>query len=201
MRMAGRTPSRSKIKAWRIVLLPVLLACAIGLGTSHIGHAGLLSLHLATAHHDTPPPPPADPQPAIHAHFVEHVEDEDRPHEHSGRGTDAHEHAHDADTHEHPRAEDHHHAADRHELSVPAESPERPVANAPHEHGGLIHTHDPRSDEELVLPAAPFSEFYLPASAASPPRVARNRSRTPWIVAAPDQAVPSIESPPPQLPG
>jgi hypothetical protein len=182
--------------AWRIVLLPVLLACAIGLGTSHIGHAGLLSLHLATAHHDTPPQPPADPRPAIHTHAVVHVTPS---HEHSGHGGDAHEHpAHDAETHEHPREEDHHHAADRHEPPPPAE---RPLANAPHEHGGLIHTHDPRPDEELVLPAAPFSEFYLPVSAASPPRVARSRSRTPWIVAAPDQAVPSIESPPPQLPG
>jgi hypothetical protein len=199
MRMAGRTPSRSKINAWRIVLLPVLVACAIGLGTSHIGHAGLLSLHLATAHHDTPPPPPADPQPAIHTHAVVHVARSDEPHEHSNRGTGAHEHPpHDASTHEHPRDGGHHHGADRH---APAPPTEQPVANAPHEHGGLIHTHDPRSDEELVLPSAPFSEFYLPASAVSPPRIARNRSRTPWIVAAPDQAVPSIESPPPQLPG
>ena len=64
-----------------------------------------------------------------------------------------------------------------------------------------FHTHDPRSDAELVLPSAPFPEVYLPASAASLPRVVRSRSRTPWMVAAPDQAVPSIESPPPQLPG
>jgi hypothetical protein len=202
MRMAGRTPSRSKINAWRIVLLPVLLACAIGPGTSHLGHAGLLSLHLVTAHHDTPPPPPADPRPAIHIHAVVHVAPPDEPHEHPSRGTAAHEHpAHHAKTHEHPRDEGHHHAADRHKSSPPADDPQQPVADAPHEHGGLIHTHDPRSDEELVLPSAPVSEFYLPASAASPPRVARNRSRTPWIVAAPDQAVPSIESPPPQLPG
>jgi hypothetical protein len=187
--------------AWRIVLLPVLLACAIGLGTSHIGYAGLLSLHLATAHHDTPPPPPADPHPEIHAHAVVHVAPSDEPHEHPSRGADVHEHpVHHAGTHEHPRDEDHHHTADRHAHSAPAESPERPIAE-PHEHGGLIHTHDPRSDEELVLPSAPFSEFYLPASAASPPRVARSRSRTPWIVAAPEQAVPSIESPPPRLPG
>lgn len=186
--------------AWRIVLLPVLLACAIGLGTSHIGHAGLLSLHLATAHHDSPPPPPADPQPAVHTHAEVHAAPSDEPHEHPDRAG-AHEHPpHHAKTHEHPR-EDHHHAADRHEPSVPVERAEPPIAYAPHEHGGLIHTHDLRSDEHLVLPSAPFSEFYLPASAASPPRVARNRSRTPWIVAAPDQAVPSIESPPPQLPG
>jgi hypothetical protein len=185
--------------AWRFVLLPVLLACAIGLGTSPIGHAGLLSLHLATAHHDTPPPSPADPLPAILTHAVEHVEDEDRPHAH---GAGAHEHApHHAGAHEHPRDEEHHHADDRPEPSPPADDPRRPIANAPHEHGGLIHTHDSRTDEELVLPSAPFSEFYLPASAASPPRVARNRPRTPWIAAAPDQAVPSIESPPPQLPG
>jgi hypothetical protein len=187
------------MRAWRIVLLPVLLACAIGLGTSHIGHAGLLSLHLATAHHDTPPPPPADPRPAIHTHAVVHVALSDEAHEHSGRGAGAHEHpARHGGTHEHARDEDHHHGADR-----PAPSPpsERPIANAPHEHGGLIHTHDPRTDEELVLPSAPYPEFYLPASAASPPRVARNRSRTPWIVAAPDQAGPPIESPPPQLPG
>jgi len=185
--------------AWRIVLLPVLLACGIGLGTSHIRHAGLLSLHLATAQHDTPPPPPADPQPAVHTHAVEHLEDEDGPHEH---GAGAHEHAaRHAGTHEHPRDEDHHHTADPHEAAPPTDHAEPPLANAPHEHGGLIHTHDPRSDEELVLPSAPYSEFYLPAAAASPPRIARNRSRTPWIVAAPDQAVPSIESPPPQLPG
>jgi hypothetical protein len=181
---------------WRIVLLPVLLACAIGLGTSHVGYAGLLSLHLATAHHDNPQPPTADPHPAILAHVVEHAEDEGGPHEH---GAGAHEHPpRQAGTHEHPRHEDHPHAEDRLAHSPPAE---RPVANAPHEHGGLIHTHDPRSDEELVLPSAPFPEFYLPASAASPPRVVRSRSRTPWIAAAPDQAVPSIESPPPQLPG
>jgi hypothetical protein len=185
--------------AWRFVLLPVLLACGIGLGTSHIGHAGLLSLHLATAHHETPPPPPPDPPPAVHTHAVEHAVPWDEPHEH---GAGAHEHpTHDAETHEHPREGDHHHAADPHEPAPPAPDAERPMANAPHEHGGLIHTHEPRSDEELVLPAAPFSAFYLPASAASPPRIARSRSRTPWIVAAPDQAVPSIESPPPQLPG
>lgn len=184
--------------AWRIVLLPVLLACAIGLGTSRIPHAGLLSLHLATAHHDTPPPPPADPpgRRAADSHAQEHVAASDGSHAHPARGTGAHEHH--AKTHEHPRASDHHHAADRHAQSPPADPP---IANAPHEHGGLIHTHDPQSDEALVLPSAPFSEFYLPASGASPPRIARSRSRTPWIVAAPDQAVSSIESPPPQLPG
>ncbi|HEY0026121.1 MAG TPA: hypothetical protein VGB24_24740 [Longimicrobium sp.] len=188
--------------AWRIVLLPVLLACAIGLGTSHIGHAGLLSLHLATAHHDTPPPAPVDPPSVIDSHAVVHVAPSDEPHEHPSRGADAHEHpAHHASAHEHPRDEDHHHAADRQAVSPPAEERHRPIASAPHEHGGLIHTHDPRSDEELVLPPAPFSEFYVPASAASPPRVARSRSRTPWVAAALDQAVPSIESPPPQLPG
>lgn len=194
--------------AWRIVLLPVLLACAIGLGTSHIGHAGWLSLHLATAHHDTPPPPPAEP-PAIHAHAVGHLAAPDGPHEHGSRAhehpsrdTDSHEHPpRDTDSHEHPRSEDHHHAADRHAVSPPADRADPPIANAPHEHGGVIHTHDPRSDDELVLPSAPFSEFYLPQAAASPPRIARSRSRTPWIVAAPDQAVRSIESPPPQLPG
>jgi len=189
------------MQAWRIVLLPVLLVCAIGLGTSHIGYGGLLSLHLATAHHDTPSPPAADPQPAIDSHAAEqeHAAQSDEPHQHPAGGADAHEHPpHDADTHEHPRDADHHHAADRHESSPSAK---QPIANAPHQHGGLIHTHDPRSDAELVLPSAPFSEFYLPASAASPPRVVRSRSRTPWIVAAPDQAVPSIESPPPQLPG
>jgi hypothetical protein len=185
------------MQAWRIVLLPVLLACAIGLGTSHIAHAGLLSLHLATAHHDTPPALPADPHPPVPAGAEEHVAPADEPHEH---GADAHEHSrHHAKTHAHPRAGDRHQADDRHAHSPPAANP--PLANAPHEHGGLIHTHDPRSDDELVLPSAPFPEFYLPQSAASPPRIARSRSRTPWIVAAPDQAVPSIESPPPQLPG
>lgn len=179
--------------AWRIVLLPVLLACAIGLGTSHIGHAGLLSLHLATAHHDTPPPPPADPhpdRPARDSHAQEPI---------AAASDHSHEHPpHHAKTHEHAGDEDHHHAADRHAHSPPADPP---IANAPHEHGALIHTHEPGSDEELVLPSAPFSEFYLAQSAASLPRVARSRSRTPWIAAAPDQAVPSIESPPPQLPG
>lgn len=197
MRMAGRSPSGSKVQAWRIVLLPVLLACAIGLGTSHIGHAGLLSLHLATAHHDTPPSPPADPQPAIQAHAEEHAAS-DESHEHPARGAGAHEHPpHHAKTHEHPRDDDHR-ADDRREPSPPADPP---LANAPHEHGGLIHTHDPRSDAELVLPSAPFPELHLPRSAASLPRIARSRSRTPWMVAAPDQAAPSIESPPPQLPG
>ncbi|HZG44280.1 MAG TPA: hypothetical protein VEY93_15125 [Longimicrobium sp.] len=189
------------MQAWRIVLLPVLLACAIGLGTSHIGHAGLLSLHLATAHHDTPPPPTADPRPdrrAADSHAEEHVATSDDSHEHPARGAGAHEHH--AGTHEHPR-DDGRHADDRHAHSPPAERADPPVAHAPHAHGRVVHTHDPRSDAELVLPSAPFPEFYLPASAASPPRVVRSRSRTPWMVAAPDQAVPSIESPPPQPPG
>jgi hypothetical protein len=193
--------------AWRIVLLPVLLACGVGLGTSHIGHAGLLSLHLATAHHGTPPlsnDVPRPDRPAIHSQAVEpreHVAHSDEPREQPSRGADAHEHSpHHAGTHEHPR-DDGHHADDRHAHSPPAESADPPMANAPHAHGRVVHTHDPRSDAELVLPSAPFPEFYLPASAASLPRVVRNRSRTPWIVAAPDQAVPSIESPPPQLPG
>jgi hypothetical protein len=178
------------MQAWRIVLLPVLLACGVGLGTSHVGHAGLLSLHLAIAHHDAPPLSNPVPNPAAHAIVVEEPREDER-HEHPARGAGAHEH---------PR-DDGHHADDRHAHSPPAERADPRMANAPHAHGRVVHTHDPRSDAELVLPSAPFPEIYLPASAASLRRVVRSRSRTPWMVAAPDQAVPSIESPPPQLPG
>jgi hypothetical protein len=185
------------MQAWRNVLPPVLLACGVGLGTSHVGHAGLLSLHLATAHHDAPPLSNPVPNPAAHAIVVEEPREDER-HEHPARGAGAHEHH--AGTHEHPR-DDGHHADDQPADAPPAARADPPMANAPHAHGRVVHTHDPRSDAELVLPSAPFPEFYLPASAASLPRVVRSRSRTPWMVAAPGQAVPSIESPPPQLPG
>ena len=179
--------------AWRIVLLPVLLACAIVFGTSRIGHTGLLSLHLATAHHDVSESMAVDQLPdARPGPPPEHAGDVDR-HDHHPE-----DHSHSPKHHEHGPG-DGQHPHEAHERAEP--SADQRIANAPHAHGGLVHTHAPRPDEELVIPSTPIWEYYLPASAAPLPHATDDRSRAPWIVLSPDQAIPSIESPPPRLPG
>jgi hypothetical protein len=191
------------MKTWRIGLFPALVAGAIVLGTSPLGHAGLLSLHLATADHDVPQatvdqrlnPVPLRP----HAPENDDAVDVDQEDHHRADHSDSRKH------HDHGSAEgQHQHADDGHatdEAHQDAPEAEQRIAGAPHAHGGLIHTHVPRSGDELVLPSAPFSKFYLVASAAPLPRITRDRSRTPWTVPSPEQAVASIESPPPQPPG
>jgi hypothetical protein len=101
-------------------------------------------------------------------------------------------HDHDS-THPHPSE---HHEHDRHE-----EDASRSIANAPHEHDGVVHTHEPRPDKDPVLLSAAASEYYLSPTVTPIPLPARYGSRTPWMVPSPDQVTPLVETPPPRLPG
>lgn len=162
------------MRASRVALLPVLFAFGVLVGGSPVGQAGFLWLHLATAHHEAP-----------------------RPH-----GEERH-HDHDS-THRDPSE---HHEAGRHGNGPSSGSDAREDADrstapgAPHEHNGVVHTHEQSPDEDPVLRADALSKFYLSPAATPVPAPAPYGSRTPWIVPAPDPFAPRIETPPPRLPG
>jgi hypothetical protein len=225
MRVAGRSRGRAsrvgRRGAWPH-LAAVLFAYALALCGSPVGQAGFLWMHIATSH-DAAPPPAASPRspdvPAFPARIVQADPgsasrvDEDaivapvpsdakrshghaHPHQH-GSAADRHAHA------ERPAAHREHEDQSRDEARDDAKRPAAPIppviADAPHEHGGTWHTHQPHPVEDADVLTNGVSKFYL-ASREVPPQP-RNAGRTPLppIVAAPSGADPAVEVPPPQL--
>jgi hypothetical protein len=163
-----------KTPASRVGLLPVLFALGVLLGDSPVGQAGFLWLHLATAHHELSRSP-----------GVERHPDQDS-------------------THPHPSE---HHEPGRYEGEPTSgddatENPDGSIApGAPHEHDGVVHTHEQTQSEDSALPFNALSEFYLSPPVTLIPPLVRHGSRTPWVVPTPLQAAPRVETPPPRLPG
>ena len=161
------------MRASRIGLLPVLIAYGLLLGGSPVGQAGFLRLHLANAHHEL-----------SHVPGVERHRDQDSAPPHASE----------------------HHEHDRHEggpsfRDKAPENADRSIApNVPHEHNGVVHTHE-QSPEGPVLLSGALSKFYLAPPIVPTPPPTRNGSRTPAVVLTPDQVAPRIETPPPRLPG
>jgi hypothetical protein len=209
-------------------LAAVLFAYALALCGSPVGQAGFLWMHIATSH-DAAPPPAASPRPlgvpaspakiaqadpgsasrADADAVIESVSTgakESHGHDHARGHAHSHHHGSAADRHAHaerPAGHHEHEDQSRDEARDDANLPAAPIpavaADAPHEHGGTWHTHQPHPVEDADVLTNGVSKFYL-ASREVPPQ-ARSVGRTwaPSIVAAPSDADSAIEVPPPQL--
>lgn len=175
-RTAERRPRR---RAPWAALLALVVAYACLLGLSPVGQAGFLWLHLATEHHDS----------AV------------RQTAHRHDGGQAHRHAPAVDSHEADGAHEHGEHAHEH----PADAAGRSVApvspGAPHEHGGMVHTHDQAPGDDPAVPVGSLSKYYLSPEVKSPPPTARDAAVPPSAAPAPRRAASPVDTPPPRRPG
>jgi hypothetical protein len=165
-----------------------------------------------------PAPPSDDDARERHAHPHRHAS----AHGHApatDRHADDHPPARDRHAHAHPDAHadagDRHARADRpaghheHEeqpgdearddAHLPA-APIRPVAaDAPHEHDGTWHTHQPHPVDDADVLTNGVSKFYLASRQVSPHPRSVGRTPLPSIIAAPSDADSPVEIPPPQI--
>ncbi len=94
-------------------------------------------------------------------------------------------------------ATEHHEEDDHHEHRDDAP----PAPDAPHEHDGVVHTHDHAPVEDPAVPADGLSKYYLLPSIAHAPPPARDASVAPSRAPAPRQAAFRVDTPPPRLQG
>lgn len=225
-RSRGRASRASRRGAW-LHLVAVLFAYALALCGSPVGQAGFLWMHIATAHHAAPLPAasprsldvPASPAkitqadsgsaPRVDTDAV--IESPSPPADARERHGHAHGHAH---AHEHRSADRHAHANRpvahrehedppihdaRDDANLPA-IPIPPVApDAPHEHGGTWHTHQPHPIDDADVLTNGISKFYLASREVPPQHRSVDLTPLPSIVAAPSDAEFPVEIPPPQL--
>jgi hypothetical protein len=220
----GRASRASRRGAW-LHLLAVLFAYALALSGSPVGQAGFLWMHLATAHHATPAASlgsasahsfpakivKADSDDASRADedaviesspALADVKDHGHAHEHG------HAHVHDAaaaDRHARPERPSGHHHDDppahgaREDTHLPVAPVPAVAADAPHEHGGTWHTHQPHPVDDADVLTNGISKFYVASCEVPPQPRGSGRAPDPSIMALPSEADPAVEAPPPRL--
>jgi len=147
-----------------------------------------------------------------HASAHEHAPAADRhAHEHP-HAPDRHAHAHpdahadEGDRHAHAEGPAGHHEHEdrsgdeaREDANLPAAPVPSVAPDAPHEHGGTWHTHQPHPVDDADVLTNGVSRFYLASREVPPQPRSIGRTPPPSIVAAPSDADFPVEIPPPRL--